>query len=246
MSIIPPGIARNLQFYLSGPGPCPYIPTKVEQKLFTRISRDNSAVNAEVNGALCRAGFRRSHDVIYRPACSACNACVPVRIPVQLYSPSRTLRRIGKRNSGLHSQFLSAVPSPELFALFSAYQKSRHSDSDMAHMGEDEFSAMLREGSADTHLLLLRDDAGCLKGCMIADPVGDGFSAVYSFFDTSEPRKSLGSALILALIKEALGRGLPFIYLGYWIAQARKMNYKSRFSPLQFLGPNGWDWLAEG
>ncbi|MGB9152231.1 MAG: arginyltransferase [Alphaproteobacteria bacterium] len=247
MSIIPPGVSHALQFYLSGPMPCPYLPAQVERKLFTRLSpasgEEGRSVNAEINSALCRAGFRRSHAVVYRPACSACNACIPIRIPAHLFTPSRSLRRITARNRDLVWQRADTVPTPELFALFTAYQTARHGDSDMAHMSEDEFAAMLQEGQAGTHLYQLRDKAGILKACMIADHVGDGLSAVYSFFDPGEAHRSLGSQLILSLVDEAQKQRWPYVYLGYWVAESRKMSYKSRFKPLQFLGPNGWDWM---
>jgi len=243
MSIIPPGISDGLQFYLSGPLPCPYLPNQVERKLFTRLSKAEGAADASVNAALCRAGFRRSHDVIYRPACNACNACIPVRIPVDVFDPSRSLRRVVSRNRDLIWSENKCTPSAELFTLFKAYQSSRHGDSDMAHMNEHDFAAMLLEGQADTRLYQLRDSNGVLKGCMIADAVGDGFSAVYSFFTPDEPRRSIGSHLIISLIAEAQRQQKLFIYLGYWVAKSRKMAYKVRFAPLQSLGPGGWDWL---
>ena len=243
MSMIPQGVAQNLQFYLSGPLPCPYLAAQTERKLFTRLGLDNTAANADINATLCRVGFRRSHDVLYRPACSMCNACIPVRIPVQLFIPSRSMRRVASHNRDLRASRVDPAPSEELFELFSAYQKSRHSDSEMARMNENDFASMLQEGQADTQLYLLRDREGVLKGCMIADFVGDGLSAVYSFFSPDEPRRGLGTALVLSLITEAMERNLPFIYLGYWIAQSPKMAYKARFKPLQFLGRNGWDWI---
>jgi arginine-tRNA-protein transferase len=243
MSIIPPEISRNLQFYLSGPLPCPYLPDRVERKLFTRLDAEHPRRNADINAILCRAGFRRSHDVLYRPACNGCSACIPVRIPVRLFDNSRAWRRVAARNADLTWLQTDAVATDELFMLFSAYEKSRHSDSDMARMISQDFATMLQEGQAQTHLYLLRNPLGHLKGCMIADPVGDGFSAVYSFFDPNEPRRSLGSFLVLALIEEARRRNWPFIYLGYWITGSRKMSYKTRFQPLQFLSPQGWDWL---
>ena len=240
MSIISPAIVQSLQFYLSGPSPCPYIPAQVERKLFTKISGHASEVAADINSVLCRAGFRRSHDVIYRPACGSCNACVPVRIPVTSFSPSRSLRRIASRNRDLSLECAVPQPSSELFSFFAAYQKARHGDGEMAQMNEKDFAAMLQEGQADTRLYLLRDGGGVLKGCMIADRVGDGISAVYSFFAVNEPRRSLGTALVLSLIQEAQTQGWPFVYLGYWIVGSRKMAYKARFHPLQSLGLNGW------
>jgi arginyl-tRNA--protein-N-Asp/Glu arginylyltransferase len=248
MSIIPPGVSRNLQFYLSGALPCPYLPAQVERKLFTRLEGEDPAVDAAINGALCRAGFRRSHDVIYRPACSNCNACIPVRVPVRLFDASASQRRVAARNLGLVWERADPAPTSELFALFSNYQLGRHGDSDMARMTLRDFAAMLEEGRADTHLYLLRDATEqkadwTLVGCMIADHVGDGLSAVYSFFDPTQSRRSLGTHLILSLINEARAQDWPFVYLGYWVAASRKMAYKVKYRPLQFLGPNGWDWL---
>jgi arginine-tRNA-protein transferase len=113
----------------------------------------------------------------------------------------------------------------------------------MARMSFGDFAYMLREGESDTHIYQLRDGAGRLRGGMITDHVGDGYSAVYSFFDPSEAWRSLGTQLILTLIDTALTNNLPHVYLGYWISAARKMAYKTRFQPLQALGPQGWDWL---
>lgn len=245
MSIIPPGLNRLLQFYLSGPLPCPYLPDRVERKLFTRLTGDE-ATNIEVNATLTRAGFRRSHDIVYRPACPDCNACMPVRIPVRLFAPSRSLKRIASRNQDLVLDITGTEVTEEQYHLFTHYQLSRHPDSDMAHMSFDEFVAMIQEGAADTHVYQLRQSAeggGALMGGIIIDRVSDGFSAVYSFFRPDEPQRSLGVQLILTLIAEAAREGLPYVYLGYWIEASRKMAYKARFQPLQTLGPQGWDWL---
>lgn len=239
MSLIPPGLNRLLQFYLSGPSPCPYLPDRVERKLFTRLSGD-AAVDAEINATLTRAGFRRSHDIVYRPACPACAACVPVRIPARLFQPSRSLRRIAARNRDLTLAVAAPEIDDETFALFTAYQRHRHPDSEMAHMTRDDLAAMLREGSADTRVYQLRSAADQLMGGVITDRVSDGFSAVYSFFRPDEERRSLGTQLILSLLATAQREGLSYVYLGYWIAAARTMAYKARFRPLQTLGPQGW------
>ena len=242
MSIIPSGISSHLPFYLSGPLPCPYLPGQIERKLFTRLTDDVSA-NMEINGMLTRAGFRRSHDIAYRPACPSCNACVPVRVPVRLFTPSRNLKRIAARNRDLRVEISSAEPTDELYNLFIAYQRARHADSDMAHMTAADFGQMLQEGAVETRLYGLRDPSGVLLGCVIADPVGDGLSAVYSFYTPDTPQRSLGTQLILSLIDEMHRERQSFVYLGYWIEAARKMAYKKRFQPLQALGPQGWDWL---
>lgn len=243
MSALPPNLGHTQPFYLSGPSPCPYLPGQIERKLFTRLTHADAATNADVNAALCRAGFRRSHDIAYRPACNACNACVPVRVPVRVFVPSRTQRRLAARNGDMTVTRHAPIPTDELFSLFAAYQQKRHQDSDMAQMTANDFKAMLTEGRADTSLYLLRDQKTRLKGCLIADFVGDGFSAIYSFFDPNEAKRSLGSFLILSLIDAAKRENLPFVYLGYWIDRSRKMAYKANFRPLQTLGPNGWEEL---
>lgn len=242
MSIIPPGLSRLLQFYLSGPMPCPYLPGLIERKLFTHLT-GSPETDTGINATLTRAGFRRSHDVIYRPACESCNACIPVRVPVHCFLPSRSLRRIAAINRDLTLEITTTAVTDENYALFMAYQTARHPDSDMAQMSREDFSAMLQEGQAATHIVQLRTPSGALAGCLITDHVSDGVSAVYSFFDPNESRRSLGAQLILTLIETTRKNHLPYVYLGYWIAASRKMAYKARFQPLQALGPHGWDWV---
>lgn len=241
MSVIPHGLNRLLQFYLSGPLPCPYLPNQVERKLFTKLT-GRAVTDRAINSILTREGFRRSHDLVYRPACPSCSACVPVRIPVKDFSPSRSLRRIAANNRDLVLNAVEPKATDEMFQLFIRYQLDRHSDSDMSRMTREDFDSMLQEGETDTTIYQLRDKiSGDLLGAMITDKLRDGFSAVYSFFDPTSNRKSLGVQLILSLVSEAKREELPFVYLGYWIKEARKMAYKTRFSPLQALGLNGWE-----
>lgn len=237
MSIIPPLHRPLQQFYRSGPMPCPYLPGRVERKLFTRLS---GAYTVEVNSSLSRAGFRRSHDIVYRPVCPTCQACVPVRIPVDRFAPGRTLRKTARVNADLTVALKPAVATAEQYRLFVAYQNARHDDSDMARMAMGDFTAMIDEGRADTSLLEARDAEGQLIGAMLTDRLEDGYSAVYSFYDPQQNDRSLGSYLILALIRLAAAEGLPHIYLGYWIAESRKMAYKARFRPLEYLSNDGW------
>lgn len=242
MSIIPPLHRPLQQFFRSGPMPCPYLPGRVERKLFTRLS---TPFAAEVNSTLSRAGFRRSHDIVYRPVCPSCSACVPVRIPVAAFQPSRSQRRVDRENAGLTFTEVAAHATTEQFRLFTAYQNSRHGDSDMARMSMADFAAMIDEGRADTSLFEMRDTTGRLIGCMLIDRLADGFSAVYSFYDPRQPRRSLGTFLIMSLIRQAVAEGLAFVYLGYWIAHSRKMAYKAKFRPLEALGTDGWFVMAD-
>ena len=237
MSIIPPHFAALRRFYRSMPSPCPYIPGQIERKLFTRLDGGGTA---ELNATLTRAGFRRSHDIVYRPVCPACQACVPVRIPTDNFQPNRTQKRILKRNADLTLIERPAIASEEQYQLFTAYQRGRHADGDMARMSFLDFRAMIQDGSADSRVLELRDARNGLIGAMLVDRLSDGLSAVYSFFDPAAERSSLGTFIVLAALNLLRLQQHPFLYLGYWIAKSRKMAYKSRFHPLEKLGPAGW------
>lgn len=244
MSAITTGVVSQLRFFMSGPAPCPYLPDQVERKLFTRL-KGNPEQAHEINSQLMRAGFRRSHEIVYRPACPNCNACVPVRVPVRMFNPSASLRRIMRRNADLAVEVAAATMTEENYALFLAYQAARHPDSDMAAMSKTEFRAMLEDGVIPVKLYQLRDKDGVLVGCILTDQVSDGLSAVYSFFKPDEERRSLGLQLILTLIDQARQANLPYVYLGYWIAGSRKMTYKNRFQPLQILTAQGWEWMSQ-
>lgn len=242
MSVIPTLFRPLQQFFRSGPLPCPYLAGKVERKLFTRLSGPHAA---EVNSTLSRAGFRRSHDIVYRPVCPGCEACVPVRIPVADFSPGRTMRRLQKLNADLTVTGTPALATVEQYRLFTAYQQSRHGDSDMARMSLADYSAMIDEGRAETTIYELHaagQPTGGLKllGAILTDRLEDGLSAVYSFFEPGEQRRSLGTYMILALIEQAQRENLPYVYLGYWIEESRKMAYKARFQDSEILVGGTW------
>lgn len=224
-------------FYRTAALPCPYLPGKVERKLVTELAGRHAAA---FYNDLSRAGFRRSHHVAYRPACVGCSACVPVRIPVKDFVESRSLRRIRNANRDLLRRFLEADATLEQFRLFQRYQRSRHSDSDMAAMTFGDYQAMVEDTPVPTRMVELRDASGGLWGTGLYDPLDDGLSAVYSFYAPEAVKRSLGTLLVLALIDEARRRNLPYVYLGYWIADSAKMSYKARFRPLEALGAKGW------
>jgi arginine-tRNA-protein transferase len=238
MSVMQTQKTAPLQFYRSSPAPCPYLPGRIERKLFARLGGGGSVA---VNSVLSHAGFRRSHDIIYKPACPGCMACVAVRVPVNQFEPQGSLERIRRRGAHLTLETLPPEPTRAQYDLFMEYETRRHADSDMARMSYDDYCSMLTEGEADTHLLTLAE-GDKLMGAMLADRLADGWSAVYSFYATTPEadRLSLGSFLILRLIEEAKNASLPYVYLGYWVQNSRKMDYKSRFRPLEMLGPNGW------
>jgi leucyl-tRNA---protein transferase len=232
-----PLAAAPQQFYRTAALPCPYLADRVERKLVTELA-GREAVS--FYNALSRAGFRRSHNLAYRPACSGCQACLPVRIPIAEFVLSRSLRRIKRLNNDLSTRLTAATVSVEQFRLFLRYQRVRHTDSDMASMTYGDYRAMIEDSPVATRLIELRNKAGALVGACLLDLLDDGLSAVYSFYDPDDGNRGLGNLLVLSLVDEAEARKLPYVYLGYLIAESPKMAYKARFRPLEGLGPTGW------
>jgi arginine-tRNA-protein transferase len=224
-------------FYRTAALPCPYLPGQIERKLVTELAGRHAGT---FYNELSRAGFRRSHHLAYRPACVGCSACVPVRIPVAAFSESKSLKRIRNLNRDLFARPLEADATLEQFRLFQRYQRSRHADSDMAAMTFGDYQAMIEDSPVSTKMIELRAADGTLYGAGLYDPLDDGLSAVYSFFEPEHGKRSLGTLLVLALIDEARRKKLAHVYLGYWIEGSAKMSYKSRFRPLEALGTKGW------
>ncbi len=225
-------------FYMSRAAPCPYIPGQTEQMIFTDLS--SAELPADLHDRLSRSGFRRSQGIVYKPNCPACSACVPVRIDVARFDPSKSLRRVRRRNRDVSAKQLPAVALIEHFDLFADYVQSRHGDGGMANMGFDDYMSMVQDTPIQTRLMEYRDDANKLYGVCVTDLLEDGLSLVYSFFDQHRAGDSPGTYIILQHIEEARRRGLPHVYLGYWIKESRKMAYKSRFKGAQMFGPDGW------
>jgi len=233
---------RLPQFFLTPGGPCPYLPGRVERKVFARLS---GSLARPLNDALTQSGFRRSQMVAYRPACEGCNACVSVRIVVEDFAATRNQRRILKRNCDLLRCETPAEATREQFALLRTYLDARHAGGGMSDMGLFDYVAMVEETPVETHIVEYRratDDGtpGPLMACALSDVLRDGLSMVYSFYHPGEDGRSLGTQMILDHIASARARGLPYVYLGYWIDGSAKMDYKSRFQPLEALGPEGW------
>ena len=236
MSIIDPSLARQ-KFYRSMAVPCPYLPGRMESKLFTRLDDGNDAA---LNSMLTRAGFRRSHNISYRPVCDGCRACTPVRVIVRDFAASASQARVLRRNIDLSCVLRPAIATREQFELFTRYQGGRHAGGDMSLMRWEDYAAMVEEGTSATGVFEWRDGKGVLKAAMLADSVADGLSAVYSFFDPEDDRRSLGTFMILSLIGQVAARGRDYLYLGYTIDGMAKMEYKSRFKPLEVFGDSGW------
>ncbi len=231
------------QFYVTAPQPCPYLEGKMERKLFTALQGDQSE---KLNDTLSRQGFRRSQNVLYRPSCSDCTACMSARINVAQFSPSRGQRKISRRNAHLTRRSTSPWATEDQYALFRRYLAARHADGGMADMDVFEFASMIEETPIRTRVVeYVDDDTDELIAVCLTDVLSDGVSMVYSFYDPDLPRASLGSYIILDHIEIAREAGLPFVYLGYWVPGSPKMGYKARFSGLELYRRGEWERMTD-
>lgn len=234
---------RNFpQFFITAPAPCPYLPGRHERKVFTHlVGQDARALNTQ----LSRGGFRRSQNIAYRPACDGCSACVSVRTPVKQFEWSKSFQRVLARNKDLIGTPVRAKATSEHYGVFRDYIDSRHGNGGMAEMSVLDFAAMIDETFVDSHLVEYRlktrgDEPGELVGAVLVDMLDDGLSLIYSFYEPSFDKRSLGTFIILDSILRAQRMGLDYLYLGYWVKGSAKMEYKSRFLPQERLTPDGW------
>ncbi|AXC48606.1 arginyltransferase [Paracoccus suum] len=237
-------LSHTPQFYVTAPQPCPYLHGRAERKLFTALGGDGAV---ELNNTLSRQGFRRSQNVLYRPSCESCVACMSARIRVDDFKPSRTQGRVARRNADLQRLTTSAWATEEQYDLFRTYLDSRHADGGMADMDVFEFAAMIEETPVRTRLIEYRlgpqaaeGGAGRLTAVCLTDVLDDGLSLVYSFYDPALGARSLGTHVILDHIALARAAGMPFVYLGYWVPGSRKMDYKARFGALEIYKGGVW------
>lgn len=231
------------KFYVTAPSPCPYLDGKTERKVFTELRGPDAAA---LNEALGRVGFRRSQTVVYRPACEGCSECVSVRVRSKDFHPSRSQRRVMKANRDLKSEVKPPVITDEQYSLLQGYLTTRHSDGTMADMTADEYRDMVETSPVHTILVEYRRAIDArLMAVALTDELSDGLSMIYSFFDTTETSRSLGTYLILDHIMRARHANQPYVYLGYWVKNSPKMSYKGRFTPLERLGQNGWYEMTE-
>ena len=237
---------RQLRFYMTSVAPCPYLPGQTERKVFANLPFSDGA---HVNDELTQAGFRRSQNIAYRPACEACDACVSVRIPTAGFAFSRSQRRVLARNDDLSRDLVEAEATTEQFDLLRRYLLARHPGGGMSGMGWLDYVAMVEDTAVRTHLIEYRlpspdGGPGDLVGVCLTDLLSDGLSMVYSFFDPDQRDRSPGRFAILDHVRQAQAVGLPYVYLGYWVRGSEKMDYKAGFRPMEQLTRLGWEPLA--
>ncbi len=231
------------QFYVTAPQPCPYLEGRMERKLFTSLQGEHTQ---KLNDSLSKQGFRRSQNVLYRPSCAECSACLSARIRVADFVPNRTQRRILKNAGNLRRNATSPWATEDQFALFRRYLDARHADGGMADMDVFEFAAMIEETPVRSRVVEYSrgpkpgERGRSLVAVSLTDVFDDGLSMVYSFYDPDLADLSLGTFAILDHIEIARQADLPYVYLGYWVPGSRKMGYKASFSAVEIFKGGAW------
>ncbi|MEA3413008.1 MAG: arginyltransferase [Pseudomonadota bacterium] len=202
-----------------------------------------ATLTPQIYGELLDIGFRRSGDHVYRPRCPGCDACIPVRVPASAFTPSRSQRRNLRLNAGLRTIPKAPTFEDEHFALYRAYQHVRHPGGGMDNPQAEDYRRFLFCDWAETLLVEFRDEDR-LVGVAVCDLVPRGISAVYTWFDPAESRRGIGTLAVLWQIEQARRRGQPWVYLGYWISGHDKMDYKTRFRPIEEYRGNHWERLG--
>jgi arginyl-tRNA--protein-N-Asp/Glu arginylyltransferase len=232
---------KDIRLFTTQPHRCSYLPDQEARTLF--IDPDFQ-VGKDHNTRLSEIGFRRSGGHVYRPNCQYCQQCLSCRVLVQQFQPSRRFERVLKRNADVHVEAVESIADDEYFLLYRHYITVRHGDGDMYPPSREQYQGFLLRQCEGTRYFTLRA-GGRLLGVLVCDQLETGLSAVYTFYDPLEEKRSLGTFSILWQIAETRRLGLSYLYLGYWIRDSRKMRYKVQYRPLEVLVRQRWVLFSE-
>lgn len=227
---------QDRDFYLTIEHPCAYYEDRMCQNV---VPDPNIGMQANIYEQLGMIGFRRSGDHVYRPHCPECSSCIPCRIDIQSFKPSRGQRRCLKKNNQVSMIKVAAEFKTEYYELYKKYLNQRHTGGDMSDPSEDDFKNFLICNWSHTHFLEFRENNQLLAIAVI-DEIRNGYSAVYTFFDPDYSSRSLGTFAILQEIQHCKDNQLPYLYLGYWIDGHPKMHYKMKFNAIETFQNNHW------